>query len=81
MFSLLLLSQHKRKPPQYPKHYDFHHNNHKQGLKASQLQIKEEKIGWNEWGERFQLNAANVELKFLGNIYVGHEQDSIGYFE
>ena len=43
MFFLLLLSQHKGKLPQYPKHYGFHHNNNKQGFKFSQLQIKEEK--------------------------------------
>ena len=43
MFFLLLLSQHKGKLPQYPKHYDLHHINNKQGLKAPQLQIKDEK--------------------------------------
>ena len=43
MFSLLLSSQHKGKLSQYPKHYGLHHNNNKQGLKASQLQIKDEK--------------------------------------
>ena len=43
MFFLLLLSQHKGKLPQYPKHYGLHHINNKQGLKAPQLQIKEEK--------------------------------------
>ena len=43
MFSLLLLSQHKEKLPQYLEHYGIHHNNNKQGLKAPQLQIKEEK--------------------------------------
>ena len=45
MFSLLLLSQHKGKFPQFPKHYDFHHNNNKQGLKASQLPKKKKKRG------------------------------------
>ena len=43
MFSLLLLSQHKGKLPQFPKHYGLHHNNTKQGLKALQLQIEEKK--------------------------------------
>ena len=43
MFFLLLLSQHKRQLPQFPKHYGLHHNNTKQGLKASLLQIEQEK--------------------------------------
>ena len=66
MFSLLLLIQHKGKLLQYPKHYDLHNNNNnnKQGLKASQLQIKEEKIRWNEGRERSQLSAASIKLKF-----------------
>ena len=64
MFSLLLLSQHKRKLSQYPEHYDFHHNNNKQGLKTPQLQIKEEKQDGMK-GEKYpQLSAASIKLKF-----------------
>ena len=38
-------------------------------------------LAWCERRKRFQLSAANIELKFLGNIYVGHEWGSIGCFE
>ena len=81
MFSLLLLSQHKGKLSQYPKYYGFHHNNNKQELKASLLQVKKGKKQDEMKGERFQLNAANVELRFSENVYVGHEQGSIGCFK
>ena len=34
-----------------------------------------------EWGgERFQLSATHIELRFLEYLYVGHEWCSIGYF-
>ena len=78
--SLLLSSNHEGKLPKYPKHYGFHHNNNEQGLKVSLLQVKEEKIGWNEGRQRFQLIAAHVELRFLEYLYVGHEWCSVGYF-
>ena len=64
MFSLLLLSQHKGKLPQYPKHYGLHHNNNKQELKAPQLQIKEEKQDGMKGEKDPQLSAANIKLRF-----------------
>ena len=65
MFSLLLLlSQHKGKLPQYPEHYGLHHNNNKQGLKAPQLQIKEEKQDGMKEEKDSQLSAASIKLKF-----------------
>jgi len=38
-------------------------------------------LAWYEGRERFQLSAAYIELRFLGNIYVGHEWGSKGCFE
>ena len=63
MFSLLLLSQHKGKLPQYPKHYGLHHNN-KQCLKAPQLQIKEEKYDGMKGEKDPQLSTASIKLRF-----------------
>ena len=63
MFSLLLVSQHKGKLPQYPKHYGLHLNNNKQGLKAPQLQIKQEKQDGMKGEKDPQLSAANIKLR------------------
>ena len=64
MFSLLLLSQHKGKLSQYPEHYGLHHNNNKQGLKAPQLQIKEEKQDGMKGEKDPQLSATSIKLRF-----------------
>ena len=64
MFSLLLLSQHKGKLPQYPKHYSLHNNNNKQGLKTPQLQIKEEKQNEIKGEKDPQLRATSIKLRF-----------------
>ena len=61
MFSLLLLSQHKGK---FPKYYGLHHNNNKQGLKALQLQIKEEKQDGMKEEKDLQLSVASIKLRF-----------------
>ena len=37
-------------------------------------------LAWCEGRERFQLSAVDIELRFLENIYVGHEWGSIGCF-
>ena len=38
-------------------------------------------LAWCEARERFQLSAIDIELIFLGNIYVGHEWGSKSCFE
>ena len=63
-FSLLLLSQHEGELPQFPKHYNLHHNNSKQGLKAPQLQIKKEKQDGMKGKKDPQLSAASIKLRF-----------------